>query len=355
MKTGVANLPMHWGKAPRWLFSRMTKLARELTIVIIEEYGPDEMLNRLSDPFWFQSFGCVLGFDWHSSGVTTTVCGAVKEGIKGLEKNLGFYVAGGKGGRSRKTPQEIIDWGAKISLGKSPEELVYASKMSAKVDSSAIQDGYQLYHHNFFFTESGSWTVVQQGMNEKNKYARRYHWRSEDVTSFIEEPKTRICDNKKYSRVLNLTSKDSSDSRSVITELVKQSPDKTIKEYKQIVQLSMPKREWTSYNDIKPENLHKILLSTYEKQPSSFEEIISTRGLGPKTIRALALITELAYGTKSDWEDPVKYSFTHGGKDGYPYPVDRETYDKSIEILKNAVKKARLDKQEKKRMMLQFA
>ncbi len=351
MRTGYANLPMHWGKAPKWLFSRMTRLAREISTVIIEDYGPEELLNRLADPYWFQSFGCVLGFDWHSSGVTTTVCGAVKEGLKGREKSLGFFVAGGKGGRSRKTPQEIMNWGEKISLKKSPAELVYASKMSAKVDSTAIQDGYQLYHHNFFFTENGYWTVVQQGMNAKNRYARRYHWKSDDVESFVEEPKTRICDNKRYSRVLNLTSAKSNNSKSVITELTKQSPEKTVKEYERIVELSMPRREWTSYNDIKPKNLEKILLSTYDKQPSNFEEILSTRGLGPKTIRALTLITEIAYGTKADWQDPVKYSFAHGGKDGYPYPVDRETYDKSIEILKAAIKKSKVTNSEKKELL----
>lgn len=354
MKTGIANLPMHWGKAPRWLFDRMTELAREITIAIIEEYGSGEMLARLSDPYWFQSFGCVLGFDWHSSGVTTTVCGALKEGVKGIEQSLNFFVAGGKGGTSRKTPQEIRDWGEKIHLRKDPEKLVYASKMSAKVDSSLIQDGYQLYHHNFFFTGDGEWAVVQQGMNLSNRYARRYHWLSDKVKMFTEEPQNAICDNKRYDNVLDLTAKKSSDSRKAITEISKENPNRIVKEYEKIVTLSLPRREWVERCDIKPKNLEKVLLSTYEKQPESFEGLISMKGLGPKSIRALALIAEIAYGTKASWEDPVKYSFAHGGKDGYPYPVDKATYDKSIELLRQAIRKARLGKEEKQNALIKL-
>jgi hypothetical protein len=365
MRTGIANLPMHWGKAPRWLFGRMTRLAREITIAIIDEYGANEMLKRLSDPYWFQSLGCVLGYDWHSSGLTTVTCGAIKEGIKGLEKDLDFFVAGGKGGTSRKTPAEIKSWGEKIRLKRDPEQLIYASKMSAKVDSSAIQDGYQLYHHNFFFTSDGSWAVIQQGMpsnlnKHKNSftqesfnkigYARRYHWLSDNVNSFVEEPQTGICDNKKYQHVLNLTSKVSSNAREVITQIARQRPDKIIKEYKKIINLNMPSREWIKYADMKPQNFEKVLLSTYENQPSNFEKLLGIKGIGPKSIRALTMITELAYGTKADWNDPVKYSFAHGGKDGYPYPVDKTTYDKSIQLLKRAIEKARLERTEKRTM-----
>jgi len=189
-RTGIANLPLHHGKAPRWLFDRMVKLAREITIVIVSEYSPEEMLRRLSHPYWFQAFGCVLGFDWHSSGVTTTLCGALKEGLKGLEKELGLFVADGKGQTSRRTPLEIENRGEFILVDPAP--LVYASRMSAKVDSSAIQDGYQLYHHSFLFTTNGSWTVIQQGMNEGNRYARRYHWLGEAVTDFVNEPHSAI-------------------------------------------------------------------------------------------------------------------------------------------------------------------
>ena len=173
-RTGIANLPLHGGKAPKWLFQRMVKLAHEITIAIISDYGPEEMLNRLSHPYWFQAFGCILGFDWHSSGVTTTLCGALKEGIRGMERDLGFFVAGGKGATSRKTPLELLKWGETISIN--PDPLIYASRMSAKVDSAAVQDGYQIYHHSFIFTKNGSWAVVKQGMNESARFARRYHW-----------------------------------------------------------------------------------------------------------------------------------------------------------------------------------
>jgi len=358
MKTGVANLPMHWGKAPKWLFSLMTKLARQISIVIIEEYGPNEMLERLSDPYWFQAFGCILGFDWHSSGVTTTVCGAIKEGLGGIEKSLQFYTAGGKGGTSRKTPIEIQNWIERNHLNINPEDLKYASKMCAKVDSSAIQDGYQLYHHNFFFTNDGSWTVVQQGMptniNKNNRFARRYHWTSRGFNTFVNCPKNNICDNKRYQHVLNLTSLKSKNSRNLITKISRIKPHKLVREYEKIVTLNMPKREWIEENDIKPSNLKKILISTYERQPKDFENLLSMKGVGPKSIRALNLISEITYGTKADWKDPAKFSFAHGGKDGYPYPVDRNNYDKSIEILKRSIKKSKLEKREKNTCLLKL-
>ena len=190
MKTGTADLPLHYGKAPAWLFQRMTRLAREIVVFMVSEFGPEEILNRLSDPFWFQSFGCVLGFDWHSSGLTTTVCGSIKEGIKGLEKDLGFFAVGGKGRVSRQTPNEIETFGDLIT--RNPQELVYASKLVAKVDSAALQDGFQLYHHCFFFTKQGSWCVVQQGMNDSSRYARRYHWLGSSVRDFVNEPHSAV-------------------------------------------------------------------------------------------------------------------------------------------------------------------
>lgn len=346
---------MHWGKAPRWLFGRMAKLAREITIAIIEEYGSHEMLERLSDPYWFQAFGCVLGYDWHSSGLTTVTCGALKEGIKGIEKELNFFVAGGKGRTSRKTPGEINNWAERTVIKVNPAKLVYASKMSAKVDSSAIQDGYQLYHHNFCFTSDGSWAVVQQGMNKINRYARRYHWLSDNIKdSFVDEPKTGICDDKKYKKVLNLTAKESNSAKKVISSVAKEKPQKIIKEYKKIITLEMPKREWIEWGDMKPSNLEKVLISSYENQPQNFEELLGMKGVGPKSIRALTLISELTYGTKANWEDPVKYSFAHGGKDGYPYPVNRETYDKSIELLKKAIQKAKIERSEKKNCLIKL-
>src|SRR3989344_7893698 len=263
MRTGIAHLPLHGGNAPRWLFDRMARLAREITIVIVDEYGPQEFLRRLSHPYWFQSFGCVLGFDWHSSGLTTTVGGALKVGLKDVSKDLGLFVAGGKGGTSRKTPSEIET--VSNQLGKDFSQLIYSSKMSAKVDSSALQDGYGLYHHNFFFTESGNWAVVQQGLNPLNRSARRYHWLSNNLTSFVEEPHTAVASNQK-GKVLNMVARDSNDSRTISSEIAKEKPEKVVKQFKKIIELEMPRHERIGDGDIKPENLEKILLKTYERQ-----------------------------------------------------------------------------------------
>jgi hypothetical protein len=344
MRTGTANLPLHYGSTPAWLFGRMEKLAREITIVIVDEFGPEEFLKRISHPYWFQSFGCVLGFDWHSSGLTTTVGGALKFGLKDVSKDLGLFVAGGKGATSRKTPSEIES--VSNQIGKDFSRLVYSSKMSAKVDNTALQDGFQLYHHNFFFTKAGNWAVVQQGMNENNRWARRYHWLSDNLTSFVEEPHTAIASDHK-SKTLNLVAKESGETRTVSTQIASEKPEKVLKEYQKILTLDFPRRENVQDSDIRPENFNKILLSTYDKQPANFEQLLGIQGVGPKTIRALALISELIYNAPASKEDPVKFSFAHGGKDGTPYPVDRKTYDKSIEILKFAVEKAKIGDREK--------
>jgi len=345
-RTGIANLPLHYGKAPPWLFDRMVKLAREITIVIVTDFGAEEMLRRLSHPYWFQAFGCVLGYDWHSSGVTTTLCGSLKEGIKGLERDLGLFVAGGKGKTSRRTPSEIEDWGDLISLDTSP--LVYASRMSAKVDSAAIQDGYQLYHHTFLFTRSGAWAVVQQGMNETNRYARRYHWLSETVTDFVNEPHSAILSETR-GQALNLVASESDPARTTIAEIVNnEKPEALIAELKRIKTLTLPAHHYLSTEDLHPDSLTKILLSTYERQPEDFEQLLGLQGVGPKTIRALSLISELVYGVPPSYRDPARYSFAHGGKDGIPYPVDRQTYNQSIELLKRAINKTKLGFSEKR-------
>ena len=344
--TGVAYLPLHGGKAPPWLFNRMVKLSREITIAIVEEYGPDEMLKRLSHPYWFQAFGCVLGFDWHSSGVTTTLCGALKEGLRGLEKDLGLFVAGGKGRTSRETPAEIQEWGEKITLN--PEPLVYASRMAAKVDTSAIQDGYQLYHHCFIFTGKGRWAVVQQGMNETNHYARRYHWLSEIVTDFVNEPHAAILSETR-GPALNLVADESSTARVTIQEIAtQQNPESLLKDLKKLQTLELPRRHQIEVADLHPDSIAKILLSTYERQPGNFEQLLGLPGVGPKTIRALSLISELIHGVAPSYRDPTRYTFAHGGKDGIPYPVDRPTYDQSIEVLSKAINKAKLSPAEKR-------
>jgi len=348
-RTGIANLPLHYGRAPRWLFDRMVKLAREITIAIVADFGAEEMLRRLSDPYWFQSLGCILGFDWHSSGVTTTLCGALKEGIKGLEPDLGLFIAGGKGRTSRQTPSEIEVWGEKISLD--PVPLVYASRMSAKVDSAAVQDGYQLYHHTFLFTPGGSWTVIQQGMNEINRYARRYHWLGEAVSSFVNEPHSAILSEAR-GQALNLVASESDPARTTIADIAtEQKPQDILADLKRLKTLSLPSHHPIGVQDLHPDSLSKILLSTYERQPHDFEQLLGLRGVGPKTIRALSLISELVYGVAPSYRDPARYSFAHGGKDGIPYPVDRKTYDQSIELLRKAIHKTKLGTREKNEAM----
>jgi hypothetical protein len=344
-RTGIANLPLHYGKVPPWLFGRMCQLAREITIVTVTEFGTGEMLRRLSDPFWFQAFGCVLGYDWHSSGVTTTVCGALKEGMRGLEREFGLFVAGGKGRTSRKTPAEIEN--TEHLLKVNPSSLVYASRMSAKVDNSALQDGYQLYHHSFFFTRDGSWTVVQQGMNETNLYARRYHWLGEKVSDFVCEPEAAICSQAR-GEALNLVALESNKARGVITQVAAdEKPNKIVGQLKRLKTLNLPQRAYISLEDIHPDRLGKIFLTAYEHKPENFESLLALEGIGPKTLRALSLISELVYDTPVSVRDPASYSFAHGGKDGYPYPVDKKTYDSSIQFLAQAVEKAKIGNKEK--------
>jgi hypothetical protein len=343
-RTGTAQLPLHGGRAPVWLFARMVKLAREISIHIVSEFGSEEMLRRLSDPFWFQAFGCVLGFDWHSSGVTTTVTGALKEGIRGLESDLGFFAGGGKGAVSRRTPGEITAACERLSVDPAP--LVYASRMSAKVDSAAVQDGYQLYHHAFFFTPSGAWCVVQQGMNDDNGMARRYHWLSSAVQSYVNEPHAAVCADA-AAPTLNLVASESDPVRSASAELARQEPSVVLSAVKGIPALTMPRRHAVLIADVNPAYLQKILLKTYERAPEDFETLLGMEGVGGRTLRALALVSEIIYGTPASTRDPARFSFAHGGKDGFPYPVDTETYDKTVEALRAAVTKAGIDRSER--------
>jgi len=351
-RTGIANLPLHYGRAPRWLFDRMVKLAREITIAIVADFGAEEMLRRLSHPYWFQAFGCILGFDWHSSGVTTTLCGALKEGVKGLERDLGLFVAGGKGKASRRTPAELEGWGELISINPAP--LVYASRMSAKVDSAAVQDGYQLYHHTFLFTNRGSWAVVQQGMNEAAGYARRYHWLGEAVADFVNEPHSAILSEAR-GQALNLVAGESDPARTTITEIAtSEKPQDILTDLKKLKTLDLPPHHHLSTDDLHPESLSRIILSTYERQPGDFEHLLGLQGVGAKTIRALSLLSELVYGVAPSYRDPARYSFAHGGKDGIPYPVDRETYDQSIELLRKAIGKTKLGITEKNEALIRL-
>ena len=323
----------------------MVLLSREIIIYMVREFGATEVLRRLADPFWFQAFGCVLGFDWHSSGVTTTVCGAVKEGIKEIDRDLGFFAAGGKGGASRKTPSQIE--AACERIGRDPTPLVYASRMSAKVDSTAVQDGYQLYHHAFFFTNVGEWCVVQQGMSDATRLARRYHWLSPHVQSFVDEPHEAVCCDAR-GETLNLVAHENADVRTATAELASQPPRVTLDALASIPELRMPSRHTLFPElDVADRHLNKILLTTYERAPGDFEMLLGIRGVGPKTVRALALASELVHGKPTTLRDPARFAFAHGGKDGTPFPVDRATYDRTIEILHKAVNGAAVDRSEK--------
>ncbi|HYT67336.1 MAG TPA: DUF763 domain-containing protein [Vicinamibacterales bacterium] len=344
MRTGSAQLPLHGGRAPAWLFSRMVRLAREITAHIVQEYGSEEVLRRLSDPYWFQAFGCVLGFDWHSSGVTTTVTGALKEGLRGTERDLGIYVGGGKGAVSRRTPGEILHYCDSLSIDARP--LVYASRMSAKVDSAAVQDGYQLYHHAFFFTPGGGWCVVQQGMNDANGMARRYHWLASRLRSFVNEPHAAVC-SEAEAPTLNLVAEESEGTRSSSAILAREKPGVVLDALRGMPLLEMPRRHSVLIADVNPQHLDKILLKTYEHAPKDFETLLGMEGVGAKTLRALALASEVIYGTPASTRDPARFSFAVGGKDGFPYPVDLETYDKTVEVLRASVNKANIDRSER--------
>ena len=338
-------MPLHGGKAPAWLFNRMVKLAREVVTLLVADYGPQEVVRRFADPFWFQAFGCLLGFDWHSSGVTTTVTGAVKEALKDLSPQLGLYLAGGKGRVSRQTPREVEAAAEREGFDAAP--LIYASRMSAKVDNAALQDGYQLYHHVIIFTPGGEWAVVQQGMNTVNRYARRYHWLSQGLESFVEEPHKAVCAMARE-KVFNMVARESGDARQGVVTLVEEyGPERLMREMKRIQELEMPSRHHILLRDIRVDRIRRGLEEVRGRMPRHFQELLETPGLGPKTLRALALTAEVLYGTPVSFRDPARFSFAHGGKDGHPYPVDGALYDETIEMLREALRRAGLSPLEK--------
>ncbi|MEM3832462.1 MAG: DUF763 domain-containing protein [Thermoprotei archaeon] len=350
-RTGITILPLHEGAVPRKLILHMTKLSNAIISLIIRDYSPDEVLRRISDPFWFQAFGCVLGFDWHSSGLTTVVTGVLRNTIK---PEHGILVLGGKGALSRKVPEELKLVTALFGMSENKlNELKYASRMTAKVDSTAIQDGYQLYHHAFFVSEKGIWTVVQQGMDVSTKTARRYHWISEKINSFVNEPHTGIVGDMKKEFVLNMTAKQSEEARSISVDLVKEGPKRVMNDLKNITKGPLDK--WLDLQQniridmfYLPKKINwDAIRRAYETQPKNYEELLSIQGIGPAAVRALALISELIYGKPASWKDPIKYTFAHGGKDGVPYPVDFITYKRTINTLEEAIKEAELGREEK--------
>ena len=344
-RTGSATLPLHTGRAPAWLFGRMARLAPEIVEAIVLAHGRSAFLERLSDPHWFQAFGCVLGFDWHSSGVTTTVCGALKEGLAPRAADVGLYVAGGKGKTSRQTPNELQEFGAR--LGMDGDRLAYNSRMAAKVDSAAVQDGFDIYHHSFFLSSDGEWAVVQQGMREHDGNARRYHWLGSRVSDFVNEPHAAIASDAQEQTVLNLVAAESADSRTASAEFARLEPRLVDREIARVITLALPSRHWVDVRkDINPAHLRKVLLSTYEAAPQNFEQMLAVPGVGAKAVRALALVAEVVYGSPASVKDPARFSFAHGGKDGHPYPVNRDVYDHSVEWLREAVSKAKIGRSE---------
>lgn len=373
MRTGIATMTLDYGQCPAWLFQRMTRLGRVIALAIISEFGSEEFIKRLSDPVWFQSLGTLMAFDWNASGLTITTTAALKEALRGLEKGADVFMCGGKGKTSRKTPDQIVDWSWKVGLNqKLSDRLVYTSRAAAKVDSALIQDGFTLYHHTFIFNKKGQWAVVQQGMNTTIGRARRYHWlgppdgeAGTQVKNLLEEPHTGIATQAKIPKVLDLTNKSSKKNKDLTLELIKHEKSlyrdlKIIATTRNEVQprngayqlkiLNLPGIEF-HHHPVENEFLHPQLRKTISKvvvtQPNSFERLLMTPGVGGKTIRALSLVSEVIYGAKPSYEDPARYSFSFGGKDGTPYPVDRDTYDKTLTVLENAVRKSNLYLKEK--------
>ena len=341
-RSGIADLPLHYGHVPKWLAERMSKLGLAITEAIMDDYGKEEYLKRLSDPFWFQSLGCVLGMDWHSSGITTSVLGALKRAINPLSKELGIYICGGKGKFSRNTPQELFIYGEKNGLNA--PELVRSSKLVAKVDNTAIQDGYQLYLHSFIVSNTGDWTVVQQGMHDANSSARRYHWYSKDFKSFTENPHAGIC-GINQGLILNMTALESEPAKASVMNMSLENPNRILSE---ISYLTMPKHHDVKAKDIDLKRLGAMLWLAHEKQPKDFDELLLLEGLGPRTLQSLALVSEVIYGTPTRFQDPARFSFAHGGKDGHPFPVPTKVYDETIDVLNKAITQSKLGNSEKK-------
>ncbi|HAY3505899.1 DUF763 domain-containing protein [Elizabethkingia anophelis] len=340
-RSGTADLPLHYGKVPAWLYERMSALGLSIVEVILTDYGKEEVVRRLSDPFWFQSFGAVLGMDWHSSGITTSVMGALKRAINPNSQSLGIFICGGKGKYSRDTPQELLYIADKTGLNGT--ELVKASKLSAKVDNTAIQDGYQLYQHNFVVTDNGNWCVIQQGLNDADGTARRYHWLSENLTSFIEEPHTGI-NGISRGTILNLTANEASDNRKGILDISHTDSTKIMQEFARLI---LPEHHDVRATDVDLKRLGALLYVTREQQPQTFEDLLMLEGVGPRTMQSLALVSEVIHGAPSRFKDPARFSFAHGGKDGHPFPVPVKIYDESIQILQKGIEKSKLGNSDK--------
>jgi hypothetical protein len=340
-RSGFADLPLHGGRVPPWLAERMEKLGAAVTEHVVLAYGTSGFLARLSDPFWFQALGCVMGMDWHSSGITTSVMAALKRGLNPQASELGIYICGGRGKQSRKTPDELRMHADRIGLNQG--ELVRASRLTARVDNNAIGDGFQIYLHSFVLTKSGEWAVVQQGMNETYRLARRYHWHSASVRDFVTEPHTAIV-GENSGEILNLVDRRANAAQDAIVNISRGAPEKTLRE---IPRLVMP-----AHHDVRPEDvdlkrLGAVLAVSYERQLCDFASLLLTEGLGPRTLQTLALVAEVIHGAPSRFRDPARFAFALGGKDGHPFPVPLKTYDESLGILRRALDAAKIGHTEK--------
>ena len=359
-RSGSADLPLHGGYVPKWLSERMTRLGTVICQAIVYEYGRDELLRRLAHPFWFQSFGAVMGMDWHSSGITTSVIGALKHGLRPLSRELGLHVCGGRGKHSRKTPEELLAVGNRVGIDGNA--LARASRLVAKVDSAALQDGFDLYLHGFIVADDGKWVVVQQGMKGETKQARRYHWLSEGLKSFVEQPHAGI-DGTGQGTIVNLTDRRAALSRQgqvdilgtlgpdgIVREVARLEPP-VRKPVKETDEPELPHLLLPDHHDVRPEDvvlkrLHGSLAAAAERGPADFAEMLLVPGVGARTVKSLAMVAEVVHGAPFRFSDPARFSFAHGGKDGHPFPVPLKVYDETIRVLKSAVTKARLGESE---------
>lgn len=366
-RTGVAELPLHYGHVPGWLLHRMRNLSKAIFDVMVSEFGADEVLRRLADPYWFQSFGCVIGFDWHSSGITTVVTGVLRD-VLSIEDH-GIALAGGKGSASRRTPSEITELGELAGLsGSRINALTRASKLSAKVDNAVLQDGYQIYHHAFVMSERGHWAVVQQGINAVDRTARRYHWIGEDLGTFVEEPHAGIAAEERRDVVLDMTSWMSRGARQVSLSIAQEDPGRVIRFVNEVRLKQGSLDRWIYPGTQSPLDLGRlsylkmprrvnwnVLKKLYEMSPQSYEEMIEVDGVGPGVVRALALISVLLYGEAPSWQDPVRFSFAVGGKDGVPFPIDKKAMDGATEFLRQSLIGAELTKRDRAQSLRRLA
>ncbi len=340
-RSGSADLPLHGGHVPLWLSERMAKLGLAIVETIAMEFSAAEVISKLANPFWFQSFGAVMGMDWHSSGITTSVLGALKRSVNPHAKELGIYICGGKGKHSTKTPDELVAVGHRTGLNGL--ELAGLSRLTAKVDNTAIQDGFQLYQHNFIVNAQGDWCVIQQGMNNNTGTARRYHWHSENLQSFINEPHTFIY-GENQGKILNLTANSAAKTREKSLLILSEHPDKILKEMNH---LAMPNHHDVRMKDVNMKRLGAMLWVAHENKPEDFEDLLMLKGMGPRTVQSLALVSEVIYGTPTRFDDPARFSFAHGGKDGHPFPVPVTVFDETINTLRSAIQRAKIGNSDK--------